>query len=206
MSDAQRQAAIDALLTVSPTAPADEEDGSGPGITGLGLGTGGGRRYREARVEVGQTVTVLGQALPWADVREELVAPAGTNVERAIADDIAIARETGQLAATAEEAWGNAAIPGFGIGRPTRPPDIDPAARPADLADPGADAAARQRHQIPAHELVLARAPGGDLAIYEGASQEATRRHDGAFLLGLVGGVMAVVCTFALGASLAGGL
>jgi hypothetical protein len=207
MSEAQRQAAIDALLTVSPTAPAAEDgDSASLSIAGLGLATGSGRRYRESRLEVGQTVTVLGQALPWSDVREELMPPASTNVERAMADDIAIARETGQLAATPEEAWGNAAIPGFGIGRPTRPPQIDPAARPPDMAEPGADAAARQRHQIPAHELVVARAPGGDLAIYEGAPQEATRHHDGALVLGVVGAVMAVVCTLALGATLSGGL
>ena len=35
------------------------------------------------------------------------------------ADDIARAREAGLLAASPEEAWGNAAIPGFGIGQPT---------------------------------------------------------------------------------------
>jgi hypothetical protein len=175
-------------------------------MTSVGLGTGRGRRYREARLEVGQTVTVLGQALPWADVREELAGPAGTNVERAIADDLAIAREAGQLAATPEEAWGNAAIPGFGIGRPTSPPTIDPGATPLTVAGPAVDAAARQRYQIPAHELVLARATGGELAIYEGAPVEATRRHDAAFLLGLVGAVMVVVCTLALGMSLAGGL
>jgi hypothetical protein len=207
MSEAQRQAAIVALLTVSPTVPAaDEDDRTASGISSFAPGTGSGRRYREARLEVGQTVTVLGQALPWADAREELAAPAGTNVERVMADDLAIARETGQLAATPEEAWGNAAIPGFGIGRPTSPPSIDPAARPPAVAGPEVDAAARQRYQIPAHELVLARATGGELAIYEGAPVEATRRHDADFLLGLVGAVMVVVCTLALGVSVAGGL
>jgi len=32
---------------------------------------------------------------------------------------------TGTLAGSAEEAWGNAAIPGFGIGEPTAEPDLD---------------------------------------------------------------------------------
>ena len=46
--------------------------------------------------------------------------------------NVAEARAAGILRATPEEAWGNAAIPGFGIGRPTRPPELDPGAdRPA---------------------------------------------------------------------------
>ena len=35
---------------------------------------------------------------------------------------------------SAEEAWGNAAIPGFGIGRPVRPPELDAAANALPIA------------------------------------------------------------------------
>ena len=208
MTDAQRQAAIEALLAVGPPAPLDAADGAGAGsLLGGTLGTSGGRRYREARMEVGETVTIVGQALPWADVRQQLEAMgSGGNVDRAIADDIADAREAGELAASPEEAWGNAAIPGFGIGQPTRPPELDPDAQPPPAVEPTAHEVAMDRYQIPADELVLARAPGGTLAIYRGAPQAATQQHDLAFLLGLVGAVMAVCCTLALGAVLTGTL
>ena len=85
------------------------------------------RAWRSARPS-----PILGQALPWSDVREQLEATVGgSNVERDMAEDIADARAAGELAATPEEAWGNAAIPGFGIGRPTRPPELDPERRAA---------------------------------------------------------------------------
>ena len=208
MTDAQRQAAIEALLTVGPPAPLEAADGDDAGsFLGGTLGTSGGRRYREARLEVGETVTIVGQALPWADVRQHLEAMgSGGNVDRAIADDIADAREAGELAASPEEAWGNAAIPGFGIGQPTRPPELDPDAQPPPAVEPTAHEVAMDRYQIPADELVLARAPGGTLAIYRGTPQVATQQHDLAFLLGLVGAVMAVCCTLALGAVLTGTL
>jgi hypothetical protein len=204
MSDLERQAAIDALLTVDP-APIREpgEPGRVGGLGLLGSGLTGGRRYREARLEIGQTVTVLGQALPWADVREDSWGSAGT-VEHAIADDLAEARAAGRLAATPGQAWGNAAIPGFGIGRPTRAPQLDPAANRPEVTGPAADEAAMRGCEIPGHELVLARTPGSELAIYAGAPQVAMQWHDGAVRLGIAGAVMTVVCTLALGAALAG--
>jgi hypothetical protein len=45
-----------------------------------------------------------------------------------IAASYAEARAAGILNTDPAEAWGNAAIPGFGIGRPVRPPILDPAA------------------------------------------------------------------------------
>jgi hypothetical protein len=148
-------------------------------------------------------VTVLGQALPWADAREDLSTSLGDNVEHSIADDLSEARAAGRLAGTPEEAWGNAAIPGFGIGHPTRTPQLDPAARRPEVAGPAAHEAAMRRYEIPGHELVLARTPGGELAVYPGAAGAAMQRHDGAVLLGLAGAVMTVVCTLALGVTLA---
>ena len=150
MTEAQRQAAIDALLTVRPPEPPPPlVAGCGAGFTIFGSGTGrssGRGRYREARLEPGETVTVMGQALPWADVRAlRDVAELDSNVERTIADDIAVARDAGSLAASSAEAWGNAAIAGFGIGRPTQPPDIDPQARMPQLAEEGAHEAAIER-------------------------------------------------------------
>jgi hypothetical protein len=208
MTEAQRQAAIDALLTVEQPIPAvldDAERGGGAALFGSSLGVG--RRYREARLEAGETVTILGQALPWADVREHLQAMSGGgNVDRALAEDIAEARAAGELAASPEEAWGNAAIPGFGIGRPTRPPELDPEAARPEIGDTAAHVEALERYEIPGESLVLARAPGGQLAIYRGTPQAATQVHDSAFLLGLVGAIVSVCCALALGAVLTGSL
>jgi hypothetical protein len=205
MTETQRRAAIEALLTVQPSIP-DERLGAASGLVGVNANSG--RRYREARLEVGETITVLGQAMPWSDVEEKLLARRDDNIERSIADDLAVARAAGTLAGSPEEAWGNAAIPGFGIGQPTRPPELDPDARPlgTEAVDPDAHRAALARFDIPGHELVLAGTLDRRLAIYAGVPQAAMQRHDQAFLLGLVGAVVAVVSTLALGAALGGSL
>jgi hypothetical protein len=201
MTEPQRQAAIDALLTVRQPEPTPEPVGRG-GLFDAGTRRTG-RRYREARVEPGDTVTIVGQALPWSDVRERLEAGLlGRNVDRDIAADIADARASGALAATPEEAWGNAAIPGFGIGQPTRPPELDPEASAPDVADPAAHQAALERYDIPAETLVLTRGGYGTFAVYKGDAVAATRHHDPVFLLGLLGIAMAVVSALALGVML----
>ena len=127
MTELQRQAAIDALLTVRRPEPAPDID-VGWGIVGS-MPRGAGRRYQEARLEPGETVTIVGQALPWSDVHARAQsALTDRNLDRAISDDIARARASGALAASPIEAWGNAAIPGFGIGQPTRLPIWTPRA------------------------------------------------------------------------------
>jgi len=200
MTEAQRQAAVEALLTVG-LGPAGDR---GPLIS---FGAGSGRRYREARLEPGETVTIIGQALPWSDVREQILSPTvGSNVDRDIAADIAAARAAGLLAADPEEAWGNAAIPGFGIGRPTRPPELDPGVRLPRVADPDEHERALERYHIPDETLVLARGTTGAMAIYKGEPALATRHHDFAFVVGLAGAVMSVVCALGIGALLSGGL
>jgi hypothetical protein len=196
MTELERQAAIDALLTVRPPEPSPIPD-PGPGTSTSGTR----RRYREALLEPGDTVTIVGQARPWSDVRADLEASMmGGNVDRAMADDIARARAAGLLAATPEEAWGNAAIPGFGIGRPTRDPKLDAGvAAPAVTEDPEAHREALQRHAIPADTLVVARGSGGTFAVYKGSPELATRHHDAAFALGLMGIVMAASSALVLG-------
>jgi hypothetical protein len=62
------------------------------------------------------------------------------------------------------------------------------------------------RYDIPDEELVLSRGLSGGLAVYLGTPTEATQHHDTAFLVGIVGAVMAAVCAFALGALLTGTL
>ena len=73
---------------------------------------------------------------------------------------------------TPEEAWGNAAIPGFGIGKPVRAPELDPDAdvpvrwRPSDAA-----ADARARFDIAPDTLVLAASEGSPLAHRRGRAR-----------------------------------
>jgi hypothetical protein len=200
MSELERQAAIDALLTIRQPEPAlDIQARGGAGLLSP-AGSGSGRRYQEARLELGDTVTIVGQALPWSDVRARLQAAiSGRNIDRAIADDLARARADGLLEGSAEDAWGNAAIPGFGIGRPTRSPELDPEVRPPEVADPSAHQTALERHDIPRDTLVLARGGHGGFAIYKGDAMAATTHHDAAFMLGLVGIGMSTFSALALG-------
>jgi hypothetical protein len=209
MTELERQTAAQALLTVQRPATGGM-DPDPPGASdrfGVPFAEQGGRRYREARLEPGDTVTILGQAWPWAEVREVLLAwNPGDNVEADIAADIAAARRMGLLAASPEEAWGNAAIPGFGIGAPTAQPALDPRAHQPVV--PGLDAheAALEKYHIPDEELVLSRGLRGGMAIYLGTPREATGHHDFAFWVGVAGAVMAVVCTLLLGVIVTGTL
>ena len=119
--------AMSALVGFSGSAPAARELG-----------------YREARIEPGDVVTVVGRALPFGDLADpteadhaELdtltgavdgnhVPDLGAHEDPEVAASYARAREEGILLADPVEAWGNAAIEGFGIGRPVRPPELDP--------------------------------------------------------------------------------
>ena len=209
MTELQRQAAAQALLTVQrpdPTSALDPDDGVER--FGIYFSNEGGKRYREARLEPGETITVLGQAWPWGEVRETVLAwNPGSNVERDIAGDLAEARAQGLLVGSPEEAWGNAAIPGFGIGAPTVAPELDPQANELDVPDdPQVHEDALAKYVIPDEELVLSRGLRGGMAIYPGTPAEATQHHDTAFLVGIIGAVMAALCAFALGALLTGTL
>lgn len=207
MTELEREAAVQALLTVQrPTGTSDDWDQGGGSF--FAARQEDGRRYRESRLEPGQTVTILGQAWPWGEVQETvLAANQSDNVEQDIAGDLAWAREMGMLASSPEDAWGNAAIPGFGIGAPTVRPELDPDATQPDVPeDPSVHEEALAKYDIPDEELVLSRGLRGGLAVYLGAPEKATQHHDEAFSLGIVGAVMAAVCTFALVAMLTGSL
>lgn len=209
MSELEREAAAQALLTVQrPVAatPADDWDQGGGSF--FAAKQSEGRRYREARLEPGQTVTVLGQAWPWSEVQEVVLAwNPGDNLERDMAEDLAAARAAGTLVGSPEEAWGNAAIPGFGIGEPTTRPELHPEASTPDVPeDPSVHEAALAKYDIPDEELVLSRGLRGGMAVYLGAPERATSHHDQAFVLGVVGAGIAAICTFALVAILTGTL
>ena len=212
VAEKDRATQIAELLTVHPGAPAlDGSDGSpalapASGLFGGGaFGLGGGRRhYREARLAAGDPVTIVGVVLPF----DQLADPDGsdamdggldpTTSDPEIAADLAAATAGGTLAASPEQAWGNAAIPGFGIGRPTRAPTLDPAAARPELASAAEAARAERTFDIKPESLILASGPMGRLLVTAGTPASAERRAGDRFILGLLGGALSIASAVAL--------
>lgn len=204
-TDLDRDAAIEALLSVRSPVDPDRSLFARTGYGGLGVGTTARRsadrnerrRYREARLEPGDAVTIVGRALPFSDLSDPAEADVafGSEVDPhdvEVAADLAAARSAGLLVDDPAEAWGNAAIPGFGIGRPVRHPELHPDARPAMLGSEADAARIERRFTIPAEALVLASAPGVPLLIAHGAPAAAAGRHRDRFIVGLLGAVLAI--------------
>jgi hypothetical protein len=195
-----REAAI-AALTTMPTATRSTL--SILGGAARSSSPGRRRRYREELLTPGDAVTIVGRAMPFGDLGDPTEADIATGSDLAeddpeIAGDIAEARSVGRLADSPEEAWGNAAIAGFGIGQPVRSPDLDPAAHPLPLASNAEADAAERRFAIAPETLVMASAPGVPLLIAHGAPSAAVDRQQGRFLVGLLGAVVAIVSAMAL--------
>ena len=90
-------------------------------------------------------------------------------------------------------AWGNAGIPGFGIGRPVRAPQIDPAANALALASPAEAARAERTFAIAPETLVLAASSEVPLFIAFGSPGAVVERAQTRFVIGLLGAVLAIV-------------
>lgn len=198
-----REAQVAALLTVRAPEPAVDVD--------VVAGGRGRRRYEEARLEVGDVVTVVGTALPFghlddpdgADHLDRYGDPLAALDDPEVAMNIAEAREAGILT-TPEEAWGNAAIPGFGIGRPVREPELDPGATMPALATPAEAERIERTFDLEPDLLVVAAVPDAPLLIAHGAPGEVVAREEGRFLLGLLGAVLAIGGAIGLALVLAG--
>ncbi len=198
-----REAAIAALLATPANPPP-------PSALSVLAGTSGGlygssdkrRHYREAILAPGDAITIVGRALPFSDLADPTEADVAIGSDLAADDtevlgDIAEARQAGLLEPTPEEAWGNAAIPGFGIGQPVRAPELDPAANALPLAAASEAAAADRRFTIAPDSLVLASA-GVPLLIAHGVPGAAVERHESRFLVGLLGAILAIASAMAL--------
>ena len=178
-------------------------------------GSGGGtgrrrRRYREARLAPGDTVTIVGRAIPFSDLADPTEADqaSGSGVaadDPEISADLAEARAAGLLADDPAEAWGNAAIPGFGIGRPVRPPELDAEADALPLGSAEEAAAIERRFTIAGGTLILASAPDVPLLIAHGLPGAAADRHQDQFVIGLLGAVLAIGSAIALALVVSGG-
>ena len=162
----------------------------------------GPRHYEERRLAPGDLVTIVGSALPFSDIDDPATAdrddPMLALDDAEVARDVAEARQAGLLAGSPEEALGNAAIPGFGIGQPTRAPHLDPEAKPLPIAPPAAAVAASATFDIPPGELVIAAMPASPLLIRFGSPGEAVARDQGTLILGLIGAVVAIAAALVL--------
>jgi hypothetical protein len=195
-----RDSQIAELLTVRRPSTWSLVDGAG---LPLRLTSDHRRRYREARIEPGDVVTVVGRAVPFSDLDDPTEANVvdGTGLaanDPEIAADLAAARAEGALEMTAAEAWGNAAIPGFGIGRPTRTPELDPQARPLPLASASEAARADATFAIAPETLVIAAGAGAPLGIGLGAPATMAARAEWQFIVGLLGAVLSIASAMAL--------
>jgi hypothetical protein len=212
-AEIDRETAIAALLTVRAATGVEGLDaGDGSLLGGFVGGTGRRRRrYREARLAPGDAVTVVGRAIPFSDLADPTEADEaiGSGVaadDPEVAADLAEARAAGLLADDPEAAWGNAAIPGFGIGRPVRPPELDAGADALSLGTAEEAARIERRFTIAPHALILASAPDVPLLIAHGLPGVAADRNQGLFVVGLLGAVLAIGSAIGLAWVLSGGL
>ncbi len=204
-SQIDRAVAVADLLTVKQPSAAFDEGGA---TLAIGLGSGNGRTYSEARLELGETITIVGAARPYRDLEAELA--------RSVTDDPVLeadladrSRQLDAWPTTPVEAWGNAAIPGFGIGQPTRPPELDPDAdeplTPSPAEAEAAEAEAEARFVIGPDELVVGQPEGdGQLVVYPGTPSDAVDRERSTLLVGLLGAVLAIGAALVIAAQLSG--
>ena len=204
-AEIDRATAIADLLTVHEPGSSNE-----PPIWGALRRWQGRREYREYRLEATDAVTIVGRALPFGDLDD----PAGADLgmsggqpdsDPEVAADLAEARAAGTLADDADAAWGNAAIAGFGIGRPVSAAKLDPAANPLALAGPGAAALAERRFEIAPDTLVLAASDEVPLLIAYGTPTAVVGRGQARFVVGLLGAVLAIGSAMVLAIALSGG-
>jgi hypothetical protein len=210
MAEPERDAAIAALTSLPQTRQFNALAILGGSSRTYGSGSDRRRHYRERRLEPGDAVTIVGRALPFSDLADPAEADIADDTLAAddpeVSSDIAEAREAGLLATSPEAAWGNAAIPGFGIGRPARAPALDPAASVLPIAAMADVQRSERRFSIAPETLVLASAPGVPLLIAHGAPGAAVDRQQGRFLVGLLGAVLAIGSAMALALMVAGGV
>ena len=202
LAEPDREALIADLLT--PDLPLD----AGSPLYGT---DGSDRQYVEARIEPGDSVTIVGRAMPFGALADPSEADMGGG-EALPADDpevamnIAEAREAGMLLADPALAWGNAAIPGFGIGSPVREPHLDPEAHRPALAPPDAASRIARTFDIPPDQLVIAAGPDMPLLVSFGEPSVAAGRQRDTFMIGLLGAVLAIGSAIVLAFALPAGI
>jgi len=187
-AEPDREALIADLLT--PDLPLD----AGSPLYGADRSS---RQYVEAWIEPGDTVTIVGRALPFGDLADPSEADIGGGGvlpadDPEVSMNIAEARAAGILQTDPALAWGNAAIPGFGIGSPVREPALDPEAHQPALATPDTASRIARTFDIPPGQLVIAAGPAMPLLVSHGEPAIAADRYRNRFAMGLLGAVLAI--------------
>ncbi len=206
-----RQAAIADLLTVKPATPVPASE-SGSLLGGMLGGPASGRcHYIEYRIEPGQQITVVGFARPYGQIdpaSPDGVAEADPEAldDPVVARDLEEARAGGRLASSPRAAWGNFAIPGFGIGRPVEKPVLDPGVRPPEAPDPATARRAKELFDVPPETLVVTTGAARQLTVYAGSPAAATTFDRAAYLRGLAGGALAIASVLVLALAAKGGV
>jgi len=177
-----------------------------------GVGDRHGRRqYREWRLEPGEAVTVVGLAMPFGDLEDPVAANLGDAVDPSyddpeVAADLAAARAAGVLAADAASAWGNAAIPGFGIGRPVVAPHLDPGAAPLPVATAEERARVERTFEISPQTLVVVASDEVPLLIAHGTPGAVVQRGQTQLMTGMLGAIIAIGSAMAFALAMNGQL
>jgi hypothetical protein len=210
-SAVDRETQIAELLTIHANDLGLRNGGLHGDLSGLGFNPSGRRDYHEARIEPGDVVTIVGMVLPF----DQLPDPTGADsasadgldasgIDPEIAADLAEARAAGMLETDPGEAWGNAAIPGFGIGRPVRTPELDPAAAALPVASEDEAEQAERTFEIAPGTLIVAAATEAGLLVSLGTPGTAVAREETRFLVGLLGAILAIVSAVTLATALSG--
>jgi hypothetical protein len=176
-------------------------------LPGLGARERHGHRYREHRLEPGDAVTIVGRALPFSDLADPVNADFGVEMDlrpddQAVMADLAEARAAGLLTLDPATAWGNAAIPGFGIGRPVSAPRLDPAANRLQIAASEEATRARETFEVAPGTLVMASSAEVPLLIAYGTPGAVVQRSQQTLAIGLLGAVLAIVSAMVLGVTI----
>lgn len=198
-AELDREAAIARLLAVLTPA------------TTRSSGVRGRVHYREWRLGPGDVITVVGRAVPFSMLDDPSEAdvdapPAVRADDPEVLASIAEARAAGTLLDDPQAAWGNAGIPGFGIGIPVRAPALDPDAAVPALAVAADAERFERRFHIAQEALVLASGPGAPLFVAHGAPGAAAGRQQDRFIVGLLGAVLSIASAVGLAFALTGGL
>ena len=192
-----RESEIAALLTVHVPEPVDEPfDRSERGL-----------HYVEARLEVGDVVTVVGTAVPFghlddpdgADLLDRYGDPLAGLDDPEVAMNIAEAREAGILRPPRRHGGTPRSRGSASAGRSAHPSSTLPRRCPSSRRRPRPTRSAGTWDLEP-DLLVLAAAKDAPMLVATGAPGDVVAREEGRFLLGLLGAVLAI------GAAIAGAI
>ena len=198
-----REAAIAALLAVPANPPSESALSVLAGTSGSLYGSSDQRRrYREAILAPGDAVTIVGRALPFSDLADPTEADVAIGSDLAADDpevlgDIAEARQAGLLERRPRRPGATprsrASASASRCVRPSSTLRRTSCRSPPPAKRPRPSAGSRSHPTASS-----SRAPGVPLLIAHGVPGAAVERHEGRFLVGLLGAILAIASAMAL--------